>query len=276
MRFRSLTTLFALSIGLAASSQSQNSDTLQTLKNSLSSDQQSSILQEVLGKGGASGKKTDQKLDTPETVRRKNGDQSDLFDKEKFQKTLDGRTLRQFDEDPELRANDTVLIEVISRDDLCASGINPNQPGDPNNPGGASIKSGSNPGTAAAGLSGLGTAGGAPGSNGIRGVNGNVPNTEFSNTRCPLTDKSKTELEREKSEKLRSRILDNNPYRLNRFGVLEMPGLPTIQLAGLTASEATKRLGADPDLADFAVRVTLLRLLPSGDEALKPFGYDLF
>ncbi len=28
--------------------------------------------------------------------------------------------------------------------------------------------------------------------------------------------------------------------------------------------------------SDYAVRVTLLRLLPSGNEALKPFGYDLF
>ncbi len=68
-----------LSIGLAGSTQSQTSDTLQALKNSLSPDQQSSILQDVLGKGGT-GKKTDSKLDTPETVRRKNGEQSDLFD----------------------------------------------------------------------------------------------------------------------------------------------------------------------------------------------------
>ena len=47
-------------------------------------------------------------------------------------------------------------------------------------------------------------------------------------------------------------------------------------LAGLTASEATKRLGGDPDLGNYFVRLTLLRLTASGDEALKPFGYDLF
>ena len=58
--------------------------------------------------------------------------------------------------------------------------------------------------------------------------------------------------------------------------MLELPGLPAIPLAGLTASEATKRLGADPDLSDYAVKLTLLRLVPFGNEALKPFGYDLF
>ena len=53
--------------------------------------------------------------------------------------------------------------------------------------------------------------------------------------------------------------------------------MPAIPLAGLTAFEATKRLRADPQLStDYAVSLTLLRLLPSGEEALKPFGYDLF
>src|SRR5208283_3076221 len=47
-------------------------------------------------------------------------------------------------------------------------------------------------------------------------------------------------------------------------------------VAGLTASEATKRLAGDPDFKDYYVRLSLLRLMPSGDEALKPFGYDLF
>ena len=278
MRIRPLGALLAaLSIGLAGSTHSQSSDTIQSLKDSLSPDQQSSILQQVLGKS-ASGKKTDPKLETPETVRRKNGDQnqSDLFDREKLQKTLDGRTLRQLDEDPELRGNDTVLIELISLNDLCNAILNPNQNGDQSNPNGTT-KSGPNPATGLSGLNAvagaLGNTSGAPGATGIRA---NVPNADFSNTRCPISDKAKTDLEKVKTEKFRKRVLDNNPYKLNAFGVLEMPGLPAMPLAGLTASEATKRLGADPDLADYAVRLTLLRLLPSGDEALKPFGYDLF
>jgi polysaccharide export outer membrane protein len=273
MRFRSLSALFALSISMAASSQSQNTDTLQSLKNSMSPDQQSSILQQMLGgKGGASGKKTDPKLDTPETVRRK-GDQPDFFDKDKYQKTRDGRTLRQIDEDPELRADDTVLIELISLDEVCGDNLNPNQPGDQNNNGvRKTAPSGTNPST---GLNALSSALGTTGAAGSK-AGGLVPNTDFANTRCRVTEIPKTDLEKEKTEKFRKRVLDNNPYRLNSFGVLEMPGLPAIPLAGLTASEATKRLGADPDLADYAVRLTLLRLLPSGNDALKPFGYDLF
>src|SRR5450631_590023 len=150
MRFRRLSALFAISIGLVASSRSQNSDTLQSLKNSMSPDQQSSILQQMLGgKGGASGKKTDPKLDTPETVRRK-GDQPDIFDKDKYQKTRDGRTLRQFDEDPELRADDTVLIELVSLDEVCGDNLNPNQSGDQNSNG--VRKNGSNSANPAAGL----------------------------------------------------------------------------------------------------------------------------
>ena len=47
-------------------------------------------------------------------------------------------------------------------------------------------------------------------------------------------------------------------------------------MAGLTALEATDRLSADPDLRDFIVKVTLLRLKDVGEAALKPFGYDLF
>jgi hypothetical protein len=212
MRTRSLCALLAaLSIGLVGSTQSQNSDTLQALKDSLSSDQQGSILQQVLGKGGASGKKTDEKLDSPETVRRKNAEQQGLFDKEKYQKTLDGRILRQFDEDPELRANDTVLIELVSLDELCNDSVNPNfnQPGDQLNNNAANRRNapgGTNPLTALNTLNGVaGNAAGA-GANGLRGVNGNVPNTDFANTRCRVTEIPKTDLEKEKTERFRKRV----------------------------------------------------------------------
>ena len=282
MRTKPLVAVAALwAISLAGSTQGQNSDVLQTLKNTLSSDQQGSILQEVLGKG-TSGKRTDPKLDTPETVRRKNGEQQDFLDKDRYQKTRDGRMLRQFDEDPELRADDTVLIELVSLDELCKDNLNPNpnhnQSGDPLNNNGANRKNtpaGANSFAGPDAQSALGNAG-AFGRSGPYGGMGNAPNTDFANTRCRSAEIPKTELEKGKTEKFRKRVLDNNPYRLNSFGVLEIPGLPAIPLAGLTASESTKRLGADPDLSDFAVRLTLLRLTPTGNEALKPFGYDLF
>ncbi|HUO00491.1 MAG TPA: SLBB domain-containing protein [Bradyrhizobium sp.] len=130
-----------------------------------------------------------------------------------------------------------------------------------------------------AGLSGLS---GTNGIGGIAGANQKVNDTAASSdwfdlTRCPLpTDKPKTEQERADEEQFQKRILDGNPYKLNRFGVLELPTLPAMPVSGLTASEATRRLSADPDLSGYFVRLTLLRLTTFGDEALKPFGYDLF
>ncbi|MGB6306654.1 MAG: SLBB domain-containing protein [Steroidobacteraceae bacterium] len=280
MRTRTLGALAALLAACLAGStqgQSQTSDTLQALKNSLSPDQQGSILQQVLGgKGNGTGEKTDQKLETPETSRTKTSEQWEL-EKEREQKSLDGRMLRQADEDPELRADDTVLIELLSLDELCERDSNQN--GDQNNLNGSN---GNNAIAAIAGIPGLSGSSAAAGNiatsvnNGLHGADGKAANTDFANTRCRPVETPKTDLEREKEEKFRNRILDNNPFKLNSFGVLELPGLPAIPLAGLTSSEATKRLGADPDLADYAVRVTLLRLVPFDVEALKPFGYDLF
>jgi protein involved in polysaccharide export with SLBB domain len=89
-------------------------------------------------------------------------------------------------------------------------------------------------------------------------------------------DHAKPQEEIDRSKVVRDRILQGNPYKLDRFGVLEIPGLPSIPLAGLTADEATRRLSADPDLRDFTVRLTLLRLEPWAAEGAKPFGYDLF
>lgn len=74
----------------------------------------------------------------------------------------------------------------------------------------------------------------------------------------------------------RDRVLRRNPYQLTRFGVLQLPGMEPIPLAGLTAKEAQERLAMDPALRDFTVGVTLLRLEPQGTRALKPFGYDMF
>src|SRR5579863_3618989 len=110
--------LVLLSIGLTASAQNQNEDPVQALKDSLSPDQQNSILQGVLGKGTGTSKKTDSKLSTPETVQSKTSRAQDLLD-EKQGKTRDGRILRQLNEDPELRADDTVLIDLTPLDDVC-------------------------------------------------------------------------------------------------------------------------------------------------------------
>ena len=278
-----------LSLSLTASVHGQTEDPIQALKDSLSQDQQSSILQGIIGKGSGTGtgKKTDQKLSTPETVQSKRDQTTDLLDKENKEKTRDERILRQTNEDPELRADDTVLIDVKSLDDICIRFglglVGPNSNNGSNPGGGPSPNNTYNTAaltSAINGASGIAGTGGIPGFNGNNGnnnVNSNTPTNSYDFTRCPLpTDTPKTDEEKKESEEFRKRILSNNPYKLNRFGVLELPGLPAIPVGGLTASEATRRLGADPDLRDYFVRLTLLRLLPTGQEALKPFGYDLF
>src|ERR1700722_14821967 len=111
--------LVSSTIGLAGSAQSQNASEypIQALKDSLSGDQGSSLLQSVLGGKGDASKKTDSKLETPDTM--KKADRSDRETKPKYQMTPDGRILRQRGEDPELRAEDTVLIDLTSIDDVC-------------------------------------------------------------------------------------------------------------------------------------------------------------
>lgn len=74
----------------------------------------------------------------------------------------------------------------------------------------------------------------------------------------------------------RERVLRRNPYKLDKWGILNVPELGPIPLGGLTVDEASERLAAEPRLQDFIVRVTRLPLKPVGTEALKPYGYDLF
>lgn len=77
-------------------------------------------------------------------------------------------------------------------------------------------------------------------------------------------------------EELRDRIRAGNPYKLDRTGSLNLPGVAGVQMAGLTQEQARIRLTNDPALRDFLLRVTLLPLERQGSEALEPFGYDLF
>ena len=280
-----------LSIGLVSIAQTQTQDTLQALKDSLSPDQQSSILQNVLGKGDGTGKTTNKKLDMPETMMEKTNEEKQPIHRIKKVETYDGRILRQMDEDPELRADDSVIIDLTPIEQAGPDLINGNQDngngngnGNGNNGangGGANAMNGANGGGNGANsslnsIAGVlaGNANGPGTGNANANGNGNAPPV---NSQNQPDKKPKTEEEKKKIEKFRKRILAGNPYQLNHLGVLEIPGLPAIPLAGLTAFEATRRLRADPQLStDYVPRLTLLRLVPSGEEALKPFGYDLF
>ena len=277
--------LLILTAALSASAQSN--DPLQALKDTLSGGQSGTgILQNVLGGTTGTGKKTDKKLENPETV------QPPLENKdiiEKDIKTRDGRILRQSDQDPELRADDTVTIEMISVEDMCKRGgytlgkdqlTRGGNPSNPSTPNPSSLSSSQ--------LSALSAANAARGPEGAKdanalglqtGITHPAPKYEFDYARCPLPSadaKEPTDQEKDEAKKFQKRLLRSNPYKLTHLGVLELPGLRAIPLAGLTAYEAAQRLNTDPELSDWFVKITLLRLVATGPEALKPFGYDLF
>ncbi|MGB7905200.1 MAG: SLBB domain-containing protein [Steroidobacteraceae bacterium] len=112
-----------------------------------------------------------------------------------------------------------------------------------------------------------------------RGPAGAAPARQVQTPPNPLA--TGKEIERAKSEQERlERLIETvrrgNPYRLNRSGNLDVPGLGNVALAGLTPIQATQRLAIEPFLRDFRIRLTLLPLQVSDTDALKPFGYDLF
>lgn len=86
----------------------------------------------------------------------------------------------------------------------------------------------------------------------------------------------RTAEELELLEKLRDRIGGRNPYRLDAFGRLPVPELGEIQVAGLTEAQTEQRLAVEALLKDFTIDVVRLPLERAGEEALQPFGYDLF
>src|SRR5271165_5556817 len=107
-------TLLAILAGAVAVAQNPTADQLNALK-SLPKDQQDALIQSALGNGNSTGTKTDSKLSMPQTVRPKSDQSTESLDRLKG-KTSDGRTLRQSDEDPELRPDDTVLIDLTPVD----------------------------------------------------------------------------------------------------------------------------------------------------------------
>jgi len=79
----------------------------------------------------------------------------------------------------------------------------------------------------------------------------------------------------ERDEALR-RVEGSRFYELDDAGVLNLPGLSSIPLLGLTAAQIEQRLSAEPDLSIFVITVTILESTTTGVDALEPFGYDLF
>lgn len=82
--------------------------------------------------------------------------------------------------------------------------------------------------------------------------------------------------ERAELQRLIDLVRARNPYQLDRSGVLQLPGLGPIALAGLSDEQATRRLSAEPALLKLDVRLSRLPVRKQGVAGLKPYGYDLF
>ncbi|MDE2349329.1 MAG: SLBB domain-containing protein [Gammaproteobacteria bacterium] len=267
-----VTTLF---LGFHAFAQTPSPAQIQAFK-SLPQDQQQALMQQYLGGAGGSGGLPGVTTATGAAPNQPNATLPNALGLQvpgllKPDQTRDGHYLRTKDENPELRADDTVLIELTpAAPSGCTGGpgIGANNPNNANN---ANSANGAN---------------GSPNADGMYGSNGNC----YSSSGMPgggganandlgggqFTEPEQSPEYQRQLGAFRRRILAGNPYKLNRYGALEVPGLPAIPLAGLTQREASLRLSQDPNLKDFRVTVTLLRLQPTGTAALKPFGYDLF
>jgi polysaccharide biosynthesis/export protein len=224
----------------AVCAQTPSAEQLETFRN-LTPEQQQAIL-DALGRGGST-------IGTPSGVGQDRSVRSTPSDLARDQRLRDRRRMsdqeRELQGEPRFKPLDTLLLSLDIRE---VKGqevtLAPPQPAPPQN--------------------------GAP--------------TSTPATQAPMTVTTpaagepikRTEAETARLQELRTRILRRNPLQLDKWGILNVPELGPIPLAGLTAEEARQRLAAEPVLADFLVRITYLPVKPVGQQALKPFGAELF
>lgn len=246
--------VFLFSLGLLAPvhAQAPSSDQIEIFQG-LPPDQQQAILESMSGSRGTpstttrNGVRTDRPLDFPQTVRPRSRD-SDEEDEEEEGFNLDGTP-----KVPRFKGNDTVLLTLeirklerkppeIEAQERRNRQQQAQQPALPSR----------------------------------------VPQVPpVAEPQAAGNGQAQEEIERtlaetDQLEDFRERVLRRNPYKLDKWGILNIPELGPIPLAGLTVEEATDRISAELRLADFVVSVSRLPLKPLGAQALKPFGYDLF
>jgi protein involved in polysaccharide export with SLBB domain len=212
----------------------------------LSPEQQRTVL-EAMGSGsGQSGTtRSDQRIDTPSTMRPRSTEDERLRNL-----TLDG--------EPRLAAGDTLIVEI---EPVLVEGEDRVLTERPRQPTEALQEAGATAGTAASGS---------------LGVTGTPPGQQATPVPAARKEIQRTESEQADLDRFIETVRRGNPYRLDRTGALDLPGLGLVPLAGLTVLQATQRLAIEPFLRDFRIRLTLLPLEPIDTDALKPFGYDLF
>jgi protein involved in polysaccharide export with SLBB domain len=208
-------------------------------------DQQQAIL-ESLGRGGSSSSgsrpRADRRLDFPETVQPR-------MQREETGEETDEEGRAGVAREPRLKGGDTVLLSLEIRQlERRAPEIEERE---------RSARQGAAPQPA------------------IPGQQSQPSQGSNADSDSPARVERTAE-ETERLEDFRLRVLRRNPYELDKWGILNVPELGPIPLAGLTVEEATQRIAAEVRLEDFIVRVTRLPLRPLGAQALKPFGYDLF
>jgi polysaccharide export outer membrane protein len=237
--------LIGAAIGCAASAYAQTAEQAEIFRN-LPPDQQRALMEAVQGRRGQQVR-TDRVVEFPQTVQPRVPDQEE----DPNRRTADGR--------PRLAGDDTVLIQLeIKRFEDQRLPLPPLTQ-ERTTPGAASDM------RAAAGQAPASARGAQQPQDGAL----QRPPEE----RKPIV---RTEQEQRRLEEIRDRVHRRNPYKLNKWGVLELPEVGSVPLNGLTVEEATRRLSAEWALEEFVVHVTYLPLLPIETAALKPFGYDLF
>jgi protein involved in polysaccharide export with SLBB domain len=239
-----------LAVARAAFGQTATTEQIEAFRD-LSPDQQRAILEAMGAAGGQSATaQSDRRVELPPTVRPRSTE-----DERQRNLSPDG--------EPRLAAGDTLILELESmrfegEDRVLTERLR--QPTDALQGQGTTTATGGKENTAPGAVAPLGqqpALGGA------------------------MRRESQREIERTKSEeaeltRLAETVRRANPYRLDRAGAIDVPGLGVVPLAGLTVVQATQRLAIEPFLRDFRIRLTLLPLEPVGSDALKPFGYDLF
>jgi len=246
---RSLLVMVLLMAGLGSGAvvygQTPTSEQVEAFRD-LSPEQQRTVL-EAMGSGsGQSGTtRSDQRIETPSTVRPRSTEDDRLRNL-----TLDG--------EPRLAAGDTLIVEL---EPVLVEGEERVLTERPAQPAVALQETGAATGRAGTAASGVAAA----------------PQTQQpAQAPAPRRAIQRTKSEQADLDRFIETVRRGNPYRLDRTGALDLPGLGLVPLAGLTVLQATQRLAIEPFLREFRIRLTLLPLEPVDTDALKPFGYDLF
>ncbi|MDA0707406.1 MAG: SLBB domain-containing protein [Proteobacteria bacterium] len=92
----------------------------------------------------------------------------------------------------------------------------------------------------------------------------------------PKESLSEQELEALQEDRALARLRGSQNFVLDDQGVLSLLGIESIPLLGLTENDIERRLGAEALLTGFDIDARILESEPTGAEALKPFGYDIF